>query len=262
MTVFDINLTQIGGWVSTVLWPLFRVASFFMAIPMIGSALVPARIRLGLALVVTLLLVPVLPPMPNFDPLSLQSFLVIAQQILIGAALGFMVQLFVQVFVVGGQMISTQMGLGFASVSDPVNGVPVVVLSQFYLQLVMLLFLGMNGHLVMIEVLARSFERIPVGLTGLDGAVLSEIARGGGWMFSAALLMALPPVTALLVINFTFGIITKAAPQLNIFSIGFPFTLLMGLLIAWVSLGGFLGQYERFATEALQRISQLFLGSG
>ena len=126
----------------------------------------------------------------------------------------------------------------------------------------MLLFLAMNGHLVMIDMLARSFERIPVGLSGLDSVVFSEIVQMGGWMFAAGLLMALPPVTALLVINFSFGIITKAAPQLNIFAIGFPFTMLMGLLIAWVSLGGFLGQYQRIAEYALELISQTFLGGG
>ncbi|MFC6669767.1 flagellar biosynthetic protein FliR [Marinobacterium aestuariivivens] len=229
---------------------------------MIGSTLVPARIRLGLALAVTLLLVPVLPPMPVFEAFSIQSYLVIAQQILIGAAMGFMVQILLQVFVVGGQLISTQMGLGFASVSDPVNGVSVVVLSQFLLQLVMLLFLGMDGHLVMIDALARSFELIPVGMEGLGSRVFADVARSGGWMFASALLMALPPITALLVINFSFGIITKAAPQLNIFAIGFPFTMLMGLLIAWASLSGFLGQYQRIATEALEQISLIFLGGG
>jgi flagellar biosynthetic protein FliR len=140
--------------------------------------------------------------------------------------------------------------------------VSVVVLSQFYLQLVMLLFLAMNGHLVMIDALARSFERIPVGLSGLGPEIFSEIVRTGGWMFAAALMMALPPVTALLIINFSFGIITKAAPQLNIFAIGFPFTMLMGLLIAWVSLGGFLGQYQRIAEYALELISITFLGGG
>nr|WP_067287570.1 flagellar biosynthetic protein FliR [Marinobacterium profundum] len=260
--MFDIGLLQIEQMVADFLWPLFRIAAFFMAIPMIGSGLVPPRIRLGLALGVTVLLLPVLPPMPSFAAFSVESYLVIAQQILIGAAMGFMVQLMLQVFVVGGQLISTQMGLGFASVSDPVNGVSVVVLSQFYLQLVMLLFLAMNGHLVMIDVLARSFERIPVGLSGLSPEIFSEIVRTGGWMFAAALMMALPPVTALLIINFSFGIITKAAPQLNIFAIGFPFTMLMGLLIAWVSLGGFLGQYQRIAEYALELISTTFLGGG
>ncbi|NVK42663.1 MAG: flagellar type III secretion system protein FliR [Oceanospirillaceae bacterium] len=260
--MFEVSLLEIEQWVAGFLWPLFRVASFFMAIPLIGSSLVPGRIRLGLSLLVTMLLVPVLPPMPLFDGFSLQSYLIIAQQILIGAAMGFMVQLLLQVFVVGGQLISTQMGLGFASVSDPVNGVSVVVLSQFFLQLTMLLFLAMNGHLVMIDALAQSFVRIPVGLNGIDQSIFIEVARTGGWMFASALLMALPAITALLVINFAFGIITKAAPQLNIFAIGFPFTMLMGLLIAWVSLGGLLGQYQRIAGEALERISQVFLAGG
>lgn len=252
---------QLEQWVAQFLLPLFRVASFFMVIPIIGTQLVPARIRLGLALAMTVLLVPVLPPMPLIDGMSLQTYILIAQQVLIGAAMGFVVQVLFQVFVMGGQMISSQMGLGFASVSDPANGVSVVVLAQFYTMLVMLLFLALNGHLVMLEALSRSFYVLPVADGGLPVSSLLAVAQSGSWLVASALLMSLPAVTALLVINFAFGVMTKAAPQLNIFAIGFPFTMMMGLLITWVSLEGFLGQYQRFTQLAFEYLD-LVLGVG
>jgi len=258
--VFDIGLLQLEQLVGTWMWPLFRIASFFMVVPLFGSELVNQRARLGLALLVTILIVPVLPPMPQFNGLSFESYLIVAQQILIGAGLGFIIQVLFQVFILGAQMIAMQMGLGFASATDPVNGVSVVILGQLYLTLVMLLFVIMDGHLVLIDVLARSFIHIPVGVTGLSSDAYWKIALSGTWLFASALLMALPAVTALLVVNFAFGIMTRAAPQLNIFAIGFPFTMLMGLFIVWASQSGFLSQYQRFSEYALDFMASIMMG--
>ncbi|MBR9828779.1 MAG: flagellar type III secretion system protein FliR [Oceanospirillales bacterium] len=258
----ELSLLQIEHWVNGFLWPLFRVMSFFMAMPIIGTQMLPVRLRLGLALAVTVLLVPVLPPMPEFDALSLQNWIVVAQQVLIGSLLGFSANILLQSFVVGGQLMAMQMGLGFASMTDPANGVSVVIVAQIYLMLVMLLFLGMDGHLVLIEILAQSFHVLPVGAGSVSQATLWHMALSGGWLFMAALLMALPAVTALLVINFAFGIMTKAAPQLNIFAIGFPFTMLMGIVIVWLSLSGFFSHYQVFAAEALGNIAGLLTVEG
>ncbi|MOA07627.1 Flagellar biosynthetic protein FliR [compost metagenome] len=165
-------------------------------------------------------------------------------------------QLFFQAFVIAGQIISIQMGMGFASMVDPTNGVSVAVIGQFLTMLVTLLFLGMNGHLVVFEVLAESFTTLPVG-----SAVLTthfwEIANKLGWVLGAAMLLVLPAITALLVVNIAFGIMTRAAPQLNIFSIGFPLTLVLGLVIFWISLGDILNQYQPLATEALQLLRDM-----
>lgn len=259
--MFDIGLLQIEQMVGMYLWPLFRIASFFMVVPLFGSNLVNQRARLGLSLAVTLVVAPVLPVMPEFSGMSVESYLIIVQQILIGAGLGFVIQLLFQVFILGAQMIAMQMGLGFASATDPVNGVSVVILGQMYLTLVMLLFILMDGHLVLIDVLARSFTHLPVGFDGLGSGGYWRLAMSGTWLFSSALLMALPAVTALLVINFAFGIMTKAAPQLNIFAIGFPFTMVMGLFIVWASQSGFLTQYLRFSDYALDFMASLMMGS-
>ena len=253
----EITLLQVEQMVSSFLWPLFRVSSFFMAMPIIGTQMLPMRLRLGLALAVTVLIVPVLPPMPEFDGLSLQNWIVVAQQVLIGSLLGFSANILLQSFVAGGQIMAMQMGLGFASMTDPANGVNTVILSQIYLMMVMMLFLGMNGYLGLIEIMVDSFDVIPVGLEGVSKMTLWEIAHWGGWLLMAALMMSLPAVTALLVINFAFGIMTKAAPELNIFAIGFPFTMLMGVFIVWVSLSGFFSHYQTFSAEALENVSQL-----
>tara|TARA_R110001583_G_scaffold17262_7_gene70025 strand:- start:2179 stop:2958 length:780 start_codon:yes stop_codon:yes gene_type:complete len=258
--MLELSIPELVEWMNRFMWPLFRISSFFMAVPMIGTQLVPVRIRLGLALILTVLVAPLLPPMPVYDGLSHEVFMLVLQQLLIGTVLGFMVQLLFQVFVVAGQLISSQMGLGFASTSDPANGVSVVVLSQLYLMIVMMLFLAMDGHLVMIDVIVASFQVMPVGEV-MPGAVLWQVVSAASWMFAGALLLALPAVIALLIVNFAFGIMTKAAPQLNIFAIGFPFTMLFGLFITWVSLAGFLGQYQQLAAQLLSFLSRLLSGT-
>ncbi|MDP2524083.1 flagellar biosynthetic protein FliR [Neptunomonas phycophila] len=255
--MIDLAQLNIENWVSAFFIPFFRIASFLMAMPMIGTQLVPMRVRLGLAIVMTAVLVPVLPPPPVLNGLSIDTYLLIAQQVLVGSALGFSLHIFFQVFAVGGQLIANQMGLGFASMTDPANGVSVVVLGQFYLMLVTLLFLAMDGHLIIFNVIATSFEILPAAVLNFSSLRLMDIATAGTWLFSGALLMSLPAVTSLLVINLAFGIMTKAAPQLNIFAIGFPLTMTLGLVITWMSLSGFLGQFEVIADHALAVIQSL-----
>lgn len=259
MPLLELSLLQIEQGVSAFLWPFFRIASFLMAVPLLGSQLVNARVRLMLALAITILVAPLLPEMPQFDGLDPSTYLIIAQQILVGAALGFVFQVFYQVFVLGGQMIAMQMGLGFASMTDPTNGISVVMLGQFYLTLIMMLFIALNGHLVMIDVVVRSFDVVPIGIEGPSKMSYWRVAMSGSWLFSAAMLMALPAVTALLVVNMTFGIMSRAAPQLNILAVGFPFTMVLGLFINWVNLGGFLDQYMRISDFVLSYIENLFL---
>ncbi len=227
-----------------------------MTMPVIGTQLVPVRVRLYLALGVCVVLVPNLPSMPQVDALSMKAMLLIGEQILVGALLGFSLQLLFHAFVIAGQIISMQMGLGFASMVDPANGVSVPVLGQFFTMLVTLLFLAMNGHLVVFEVIAESFVTLPVG-EGLSGNHFWIIAGKLGWVMGAALLLALPAITALLVVNLAFGAMTRAAPQLNIFSIGFPLTLVLGLVILWIGTADLLSQYQVLAGEALQFLREL-----
>lgn len=254
--MLELTNAQIGGWLGQFLLPLFRIASMLMVMPVIGTQLVPVRVRLYLALAICVVLAPTLPPMPQVDSVSLQSMLLVGEQVLIGVMFGFMLQLYFHLFTVAGQIIAVQMGLGFASMVDPSNGVSVPVLGQFLLMLVTLLFLAMNGHLVVLEVLAESFVTLPVG----EGLLLDHywsIVGKLSWVVAAGLLISLPIVTALLVVNLAFGVMTRAAPQLNIFSIGFPLTLVLGLFIFWVGLADFLAHFQEFSADALQQLREL-----
>lgn len=254
--MLELSNAQIGGWIGQFVLPLFRIAALLMSMPIIGTQLVPVRIRLFLALAIAVVLVPGLPAMPAVDALSLQALVLIAEQVLVGVMLGFALQLFFHVFIVSGQLLAMQMGLGFASMMDPVNGISVPVIGQFFNMLVVLLFLAMNGHLVVLEILAESFVTLPVGgWLSLDH--FWAVAGRLGWVLGAGLLLVLPAITALLVINLAFGLMTRAAPQLNIFSIGFPLTLVLGLVIVWIGLADLIVQYQVFVTEALQWLREL-----
>jgi len=258
--VFEVGFLQIEQMMLNFILPFFRIAAFMMAMPIISSNYTSRTIRLGFAVAFSMALVPVLPPAPPVEGLSVGTMVLVLQQIAIGVALGFTLQVMFQVFAVGGQMIANQMGLGFASVSDPANGVNIVVVGQFYMMLAMMLFITLNGHLVMFEILADSFTVMPLDAQfSLANIRLYDTALLGGWMFASGTLMALPAVTSLLIVNMAFGVMSKAAPQLNIIAIGFPFTMTFGLLITWLSMSGFAGQFERFNQYILQFIQQILI---
>lgn len=252
-----VSAELVGQWVGQHLWPLFRLASFMMVIPIFGTRLVPARVRLGLALLMTILIVPLIPPVPQVEALSAGAVIITLQQILIGVGMGFVVTALWQLFVVAGQMIAMQMGLGFASMVDPANGVNVPVLSQVYTITITLLFLAMNGHLVMFDVFIESFYTLPVGLDGLGQAGLWELAHRVSWMFASAMLLALPAVTAVLIVNISFGVMTRAAPQMNIFALGFPIGLIFGLFAIWVLHASFLPHFDQYSRETFEFMRRL-----
>ena len=240
-----IPIDDISSWIGVYLWPFFRIGAMLQVAPITGTRMVPARVRLVLAMSITMLIAPLIEPGPAFDGIGLNAMLVTMQQVLIGVVMGLFMQLLFQIFVVGGQMIAMQTGMGMAQTVDPTSGVNVAVVGQFYLIFVTLLFITMNGPLMMIEVLIESFYTIPIAVDGLTTASIWKFITMPVWMFKSALILALPPVTAILCVNLTFGVMTKSAPQLNIFSLGFPATMLFGLLIMWISLTAFVPLFER-----------------
>lgn len=253
--MFQLDIVNLQNWIMQFMWPLIRISGFCMVAPVLSAAMVPPRVRLTLSLLLTLIVAPNLHDLPHPDPLSPQSVVLIAQQLLIGIGLGLFLQIMMQAFVIFGQFVAMQMGLGFASMNDPINGVTVASVSQLYLLMATLLFLAINGHLIMIDVLIESFRTLPVGMEVGVGR-LQTFVGWGSWMFAAALLMALPAVTALFIVNTSLGVITRAAPQLNIFAIGFPLMVLLGFVILWVSLSTMLPNFERYSGEALQAMRQ------
>jgi flagellar biosynthetic protein FliR len=128
------------------------------------------------------------------------------------------------------------MGLGFAYNVDPLRGVGTPVLGQFYMILVTLTFLALNGHLLLIEMLAQGFTKLPVGTSGFGSEQIWTVVAWGSQLFSGALMVALPGMTALLVVNLAFGVMSRAAPSLNLFAVGFPISLIFGLLIIYIGM--------------------------
>ena len=256
MTVpLDTITALLGAW----LWPFFRCAALLTAAPLFGAAYVPTRVRLALALTLALVLAPVVPA-PAVDPFSLAGLLLVLQQVLVGLLLGIAVRLVLVVFDLAGQVISQTMGLGFAAMVDPSTGAQVPAVSQLYLLLASLVFVTLNGHLLMVQVLAHSFEVVPVGGAGIEIESFWQLASRAGWVFGAGVLLALPAVTAMLVVNLAFGVMTRAAPQLNLFAVGFPLTLLMGFVVILLTLPGVLSEVDTVVGEALGFASALLVG--
>lgn len=241
---------QITAWIGEFLWPLMRVGMVLSVAPIFGGRLMSAKFRLILAILITLLLVPVIPAAPAIDPLSAAGVLISLQQLLIGLVLGFMLQMVMTAMVIGGHVIGLGMGLGFASMVDPQNGISVPVIGQYYVTIATLMFLVLNGHLVLLSLLSDSFHSLPIAVDGLTRQTFWDVVAWASRMFAGGLLVAMPAVTALLLTNVAFGVITRAAPQLNIFGVGFPLTLTLGFLIIMVTLPGLLPQFTDLLTEA------------
>ena len=257
--MFEISIDQLYLWIGQYAWPFCRIAAFFMAMPILSTQLVPTRIRLGLAVAVTLVVAPVIEPVPMVELLSIESFMIILQQILIGVTMGFVLQLLFQVFVIGGQIVAMQNGLGFAMMVDPVNGVSVASISQLYLMTVNLLFFVFNGHLAVIYLVGTSFDQLPIGMLGLPIDNYRQVADLGSWMFTGSVLVALPSIIASLVVNVAFGVISRVAPQMNIIAVGFPFTMVLGLVIIWLTLSNIAPQYDSLSADAFEYLRQMVI---
>lgn len=251
---------QITAFIGSYMWPLFRIAALIAAMPVFGTILVPPRARLVLAVVITIVVAPLVPSPKGVDPFSLAAVTIIAQQIIIGVAMGFALQLVFNAVTTGGQIVAMQMGLGFASMVDPQNGTQVPVLSQLYLLMVTLLFLGFDGHLVLIRMLVDSFHIIPIGVDGITRNGMWALVSWGSEMFAGAVWLALPAVASLLVVNIAFGIMARAAPQLNIFAIGFPVTLIMGFIVIMYTLPSVVPQFSSLLNSGFDLIGRILSG--
>lgn len=235
------------------LWPFLRVSAMFLAAPVFGFASINVRVRILLAVLIAALVAPMLPAPPAIDPLSAMGFLLAIRELAVGLIMGFVMQLVFAAVVVAGHSIATSMGLGFAMSVDPQNGVQVPVVSQLNVVLATLLFLAIDGHLILIAAVVESFSVLPTGSVGMAAGMFASVAALGSQLFASGLLLALPTLTAILMINVAFGVITRAAPQLNIFAVGFPVTIVAGLFFMLLALPGFISALQRFISLGLEQ---------
>lgn len=234
----------VNQYLADFILPFTRISALIMMMIGFGARTIPTRIKLFLCVTLTLAIMPAIPPTNVEKLLSFTTFLMIGQQTLIGISLGFITVMVINTFTLAGQIIAMQSGLGFASLVDPASGMNVPAVGQFFLILSTLLFWTMDGHLAYLQFIVASFDTLPIGNEQFASVKYQEIVLWGGWMFATALSLALAPLTAMLLINFSFGVMTRAAPQLNIFAIGFPITMMAGLLIMWLTFGNFLTHFE------------------
>lgn len=247
--MLEINPDQLLSLIISFLLPFFRIGAFLMVLPLFGSQLVSVQVRLVFAFIISIVVTPFV-PMPEYDPISPAFVVLIAEQLVIGLVLGFIITLLFQVFALGGQLAAMKSGLGFAMSNDPANGVSVATMGQYYMTMAGLAFLGTDGHHVMIEYMVHSFDYWPIG-SGFDSQRYWDIVQLGGWLFEKALLIVLPLAVATLIMNISFGVIAKASSQLNVFALGFPIIMMFSLLFFWIMLQDFLDIYRLFFQEMM-----------
>jgi flagellar biosynthetic protein FliR len=236
-------------------WPFFRIAGVVMVAPVFGARLVPVRVRLALSVAATVVLAPFVPVTPPFD-LSLASGLTVLQEVLIGVAMGFCLQMIFDALIIAGQTIAMSMGLGLATMIDPQRGISVPVISQFFVILGLLIFLALGGHLATVRLIADSFTLLPLG-EPLSANGMWTVASWGSQMFAGALRIALPAATALLVANIAFGVMSRAAPTLNLFAVGLPAGLLIGFLLLLLNIGHLSALLAEFLDATLRMLAQM-----
>jgi flagellar biosynthesis protein FliR len=257
MNVATITYEQIEGWIGSGLFPFVRIGACLMAAPLFSATYVPMRIRLVLAIALTFVVLPMIPRPTGLTLLSGDGVVTTLEQMVIGAALGFTVQLIFEAISFGGQMIANGMGLGLASSIDPTNNTETPALGQLYSILGSLIFLAMDGHLALIDTLVTSFQGLPIGPVGFSGESLHALCAWGDQLFSGALRVALPGITAMMVINLAFGAISRAAPSMNMFAVGFPITMIFGLLVVFFGLSTLQSGFTEMMRSTLQFLHSL-----
>jgi flagellar biosynthetic protein FliR len=243
-------------------WPFVRIGAMLSILPIYGINAVTPQTRIILTVFITLVVAPNLALPPPVDPFTWQGVLFLLQQILIGLAMGTVFLVVFQAFVMAGHLIAMGMGLAFAQMADPGTGATAPIVSQYFTIVVTLLFLALNGHLLMIQLVVDSFEYLPIGVNFLTQESLRTLVEFGSYMFSAGVLVALPAITALLLVNVAFGVVTRAAPALNIFAVGFPVTLLAGLVMLSLTTPLILPHLQELIHRSVEMISSLRLTSG
>lgn len=250
-----VQLGEMEGYVGSLMWAMARVGGLCLVAPVFGDSVMPQRLRLVFTMVLTVVLAPLAPT--TINPMSADGIATLVSQALMGACIGFVLKLAFEAVSLGGQLVGQSMSLGFAETVDPRGGGSSPVLSQFYLLMVTLLFLAMNGHLQLISLLADSFRALPPGQSVIDANGLHGVLAYATHLFGGAVRVALPAMTSLLMVNIGFAAISRAAPSMNLFAVGFPITVTLGFVALWLSLRSVPAAFESLQNSAWSLMREL-----
>ncbi len=242
------------AWLSPVLWPFLRVLALFTVAPVFSMRAIPVRVKIGLSLLVAVCAQAMLVDQPVISVNGREALGAVAQQVAVGMAIGFAVRLVFAAVELAGEMIGLQMGLNFASFFDPASGGQISAVGRFFSNMSLLLFIVINGHLMVLMAVVKSFERFPADGNFLQSLAQMRLYELGTSLFSSALWISLPMIALLLFVNLTLGIISRVAPQMNIYAVGFPVTLTVGL----VGIAATLPMLEQPVLALMQQVIDLF----
>jgi flagellar biosynthetic protein FliR len=260
--VISFTSAQLTAWLAAFIFPLARILALVASAPILGNKEVPPRIKVGLAFAITVVIAPTLNIPADLDPASAEGLLVLLQQIVAGLVMGFAIRIIFTSVEMAGDMAGMQMGLGFASFYDPQNATFTPVVAQFLGIIAALVFLAADGHLYMLAALSDSFRDFPIGAHIASAGAFRTLAEWGGSMFGNALQFALPLIGVLLITNLALGILTRSAPQLNIFAVGFPITIAVGFITLMLTIPYLAPLMEYFTHATLDMVSRVVLQLG
>jgi flagellar biosynthesis protein FliR len=260
--MISVTAAQLDAWLAAFVFPLARILAMLTTAPLFNNAGLPRRIRLVLGLAITFALAPALPAMPAIPAGSWQGLYVLMQQVLTGVLMGFTLRLAFAAVDIAGEMVGLQMGLSFARFYDPQSSAQTPVLGNFLGLTTMLIYLAMNGHLLSLSVLAESFRLLPVTTTPLATKSFGALLSWAGTLFSTGVLLSLPMVAALLIANIAMGVLSRVAPQLNLFAVGFPVTMVTGFTVLMISLPHFGAALERLFDQTFGALRMIIRAAG
>ncbi|MDH4283762.1 MAG: flagellar biosynthetic protein FliR [Gallionellaceae bacterium] len=234
--MISVTSVQLSSWLALFIYPFVRILALVASAPILGNRQIPARIKVGLSLLLTFIVAPLAPMQPGIDVASAEGLFVLLQQVLAGLAMGFTMRLIFTAVEMCGDIAGMQMGLGFATFYDPQHASYTPLVAQFLGIIAALAFLGLNGHLVIVSALCESFQIFPISSAQPSAVGFHTLAVWGGSIFKYALQLSMPLIGVLLITNMALGILARSAPQLNIFAIGFPVTLAVGFVALALSL--------------------------
>ncbi|SOE49552.1 Flagellar biosynthesis protein FliR [plant metagenome] len=257
--MLSFTLEQLYGWLGQFMWPFVRMLALIGTAPLFSESTIPARVKVGLAAMLAMAVSPAI-AIPDVSPGSYDAVWLIIQQVLIGISMGLTMRVVFAAVQAAGELVGLQMGLSFASFFDPSMGANTAVLSRLFNVFAMLLFLALDGHLLLLATLVRSFDTLPISAGPLDVNGWGVLTEWGSQILMSGLLLALPLITVLLTGNLAMGILNRTVPQMSVFAVGFPISLTVGLVILMVVLPQTTPFIERMIMSGFETMSRVVDG--